>query len=340
MPLLFVPKKRLHTIVLDNNVHRKLLSPKGAKARYHFARLRDLFADYISTKSRFAITPGGVLELLGLIPPAAPPIHLDSSVVSALGSKKNAHQHPELSYKIAQQIVEHARDFFRKSPILSHQSILDRIEQQRRFIAPEMKWLFEQEFPYEKMQTLPFERILHEHLAWDYFYKFDFPVSIKSPMRDFCLASLFFSNNFGQGGCGRFRLAKRMWDELHDIMIRKDPQRAARGRQMVQALKLKSHKDYLDCDIIHVSCFGIENESEELDSVACVTMDPLTQIEHRIWLYKFMLAVAEARMLPEMRANLPIRSEGIIIFCSTDGEFRKAWRVSDTVVPQLGQSKT
>jgi len=249
-----------HSIALDNNLLRGMFSRGGERILHSFLRTRTLFRDCFSDpNSLLVFTPFGLLELIGLVPPAVPSAPLDNDLVRDLARCKADRERAELSYRIADEILNRAREFFANSEAVSHQAMVQLAGRQQSYVEPACRPLFDQCLPLDKMHAHVFEKTVHEHLSWDHLFERTFPKAIDGQMTSFLLGSMLVDGGL-ISGVSRFRLAKRFWDESHDKMLRQDPALAARGTSFARSMKLKSRRDFLDCDLIHLSCFGVRRD--------------------------------------------------------------------------------
>ena len=128
----------------------------------------------------------------------------------------------------------------------------------------------------------------------------------------------------GQSQLSRFRIAKRLWDVFYAKGRKVVPQAAEAIEAANRAMQLKTRRDFLDCDLYHLACFGWFDAD-----VTVLTCDPADSIINRIAVYKGIVesVATNAPDLPKDR--LPAVRVGIIARCEPTGEITHIFPVQE-----------
>ena len=291
------PPAQRRLMILDTNIMQyAITSPGGAVIH----RLNDeiektRIAD--AAEFGFCMTPFQIIEVLGTVLP-------DIGVAATPINGQSLRQ-------VLDQVVDDARATFAALPELSQECLAGRARERRSYLPEEAHALF------DKCITAPCAQPdltlqIASVLAWDYGVKSVFPKDV-APEVDRSLALLLLVPGLSQ--LSRFRIVKRMWDHFY-AKARHSVQDAASAIHVAnKAMQLKTRRDFLDCDIYHLACFGWFDSD-----VTVLTCDPPDSILNRIAVYKGMVeaVAANAPDIPDDR--LPLLHAGIIARCEPSGE--------------------
>lgn len=151
--------------------------------------------------------------------------------------------------------------------------------------------------------------------------KHAFPNAVSRDV-DHALATLLLAP--GQSELSRFRIAKRMWDQFYANARHYVPNAAGAISVANKAMQLKTRRDFLDCDIYHLACFGWHDAD-----VTILTCDPPDSILNRIAVYKGMVNAAASRALDVPEDRFPLLRAGIIARCEPNGEITHIFPIQE-----------
>jgi hypothetical protein len=294
--------------LLDNNVFRNLTSsPDGVALRTLNDALERLPLLRNGDLTALKMTPMGVLEALGVVPPGAPPIRIGPAMVH-----RPAHE-------VAEHLLTQFKNFLAKSVILSRSSLEQAAEAQRKFTTYEAQTLFDI-CVMHPINTAGFHETVLTCIAFDYLYKFQFPRPLTREMHHFFVAGLFSTKGLASH-LGKFRVARRMWEELYPKLLAANPGREHHLELYNRSMSIKNARDYLDCDIVHFLSIGYDTGADHLP-VAVFTQDDLHVLVDRVSVFKSVLHVTRSLLTAEARAQLSpdaLNHEGgVIIHCTED----------------------
>ena len=146
-------------------------------------------------------------------------------------------------------------------------------------------------------------------LAWDHALKIAYPEPIAADVDRFLMTLLLTQ---GHDNISRFRIVKRMWDRFYSKALQSVPSAAASINAANKAMRLKSKRDFLDCDLLHLACFGWFG-----GDVLVLTCDPPQTILNRLAVYKGMVAAVPTEL---SRDELPKIRDGVVARCESTGE--------------------
>lgn len=295
LPLAAPAQRQL--MILDTNImNYAITSPGGAV----IARLNTGIeaAGLVRTgSSGFCMTPFQTLEVLGTrLPEVEVPVQPRKGVEASA---------------IVGSVVDEALAAYAALPELSQPSLGARADERRSFLPEEGRALFDM-CVLGPVRQPGITGQIASALAWDHALKAVYPKDIANDVDNF-LASLLLVA--GHSNISRFRIAKRMWDFFYARGRLIVPEAADGIADAAKAMRLKTRRDFLDCDLIHLACFGWFE-----DDVVVLTSDPPDAILSRIAVYKGMVQAAAANA-PDMEPDrLPAVRPGLIVRCEPDGE--------------------
>lgn len=252
----------------------------------------------------FCMTPFQMLEVLGTAVPE----------IGVLPKRKK----DQTAGEYVGSVVDTALANYIALPELSQKSLEARAHERRSYLPVEGRELFDMCI-LRPAQLADLAGQIASALAWDWALKVAYPKEFAKEIDSFLVSLLLVS---GQSNISRFRVAKRLWDSFY-ANARTLVSEAADGiAEANKAMRLKSRRDFLDCDLIHLACFGWFD-----DDVIVLTCDPPDTIRWRISVYKGMVQAAAANAPTVNPARLPAIRAGLIVCCGPDGEISHVFPV-------------
>lgn len=304
--LVNAPSAPRRLILLDTNIMQyAITSEKGAVIQRLNLELEKLHKSR-TTEFGLLMTPFQLLEVLGVSIP-------NVSVSHEQSKEQSAHQ-------IFDEVTKDAEKKFIDLSVLSQENLKTRASERRSYLPKEAHALF------DTCITTPCEqpdltRQLASLLAWDYGVKHIVSISATRETEQL-LATLMITP--GRSYLSRFRIAKRFWDLFYSSVHRHIMEKSTSEALQVanKAMRLKTTRDFLDCDIYHIACFGwFESD------VTVLTCDPPESILNRVAAYKGMVE-AVAAIAPDVPTNrLPMLRAGVIARCDPNGEITQVFPV-------------
>ena len=246
-----------------------------------------------SKKTSFCMTPFQLMEVLG--------IQLKEVRVIP------RHNKGEIAREVIGRVVDETLEQYIQLPELSQYSLEARARDRRKYVQFESLDLYDMCVLHPTLQVDVGSHIASS-LAWDNALKATYPKSIATEVDQFLCALLLTK---GHDNISRFRVAKRMWSKLYGRSLKMFPDSSAEINQANKAMRLKTRKDFLDCDLIHLACFGWFGED-----VLVATCDPPETVLWRLAVYKGMVAAVPTTI---SQSGLPKVRHGIIVTCNPDG---------------------
>ncbi len=284
-------------MILDTNMMQYAITSPGGAVIHRLNAEIDKARIAEADEFGFCMTPFQLLEVLGT---KLPDIGVDIRPVKG--------QPPlELFY----QVVEAARVKIATLAELAQPSLAARARERRSFLPEEAHDLFDMCITTPCAQPDLTDQIASA-LAWDYGVKRAFPKAIAADVER-ALAILLLLP--GQSHLSRFRIAKRMWDGFYAKARNWIPDAAPGIQAANKAMQLKTRRDFLDCDIYHLACFGWFGAD-----VTVLTCDPPDGILNRISVYKGIVEAAAANAPDVSEERFPALHVGIIARCEPTGE--------------------
>ncbi len=284
------------TMILDTNImNYAITGPSGAvieklNSEIEAARIVE------GVGFGFCMTPFQILEVLGTPLPelgAIPKVKIGHSAADVVGA-----------------VVDDTLAAYRALPELSQPRLAARARERRSYLPIQGHALFDL-CVLGPLDQPDMAGQIASALAWDHALKASYPKAIARDV-DMFLTTLLLVR--GNPHISRFRVAKRLWDVFYARGRKLVPEAADAIEKANLAMRLKSRRDFLDCDLIHLACFG-RNE----DDVVVLTCDPPDTILARIAVYKGMVEAA-AGMGPTLDPNhLPPIRAGLIVRCEPNG---------------------
>jgi hypothetical protein len=308
--------------LLDNNVFRLLCETPGGHAIKTFNACLDTLPQPPSDGDSAALmlTPATLLEAIGVVPPT-PNLRLPANLLRS-----------EQSQEIMEFLLDGALRFYEGHPAMSKDVLVSRAEKQRSFVAPEAEPLFDICVA-RIVSSADFEKHVHTMLSFDYLYKYDYPSVVRADMHKLFVPHFFMKNEM-ISGLAKFRLGKQLWD----VALR-EMERSFSGQpdfeEARKAMQIKTRRDLLDCDLVHLLCLGVTHDGASYP-VAAFTTDDAKSILPRIAVYKGILEVVfdmcPASLRSQCLPGMSLRTDSVLAICRKDCSF-------ESVVP-LSRIKT
>jgi hypothetical protein len=273
--------------LFDTNIFRAATKSPGGKLLqtllHHLgARLGLQFND--GGQRAFRITPFGLLEALGIVPPKPPETRFDFDT--------------KAPNQIYSALVDSAKAFYSTQPQLQKDFLLEKHDEQRGFTTPQAMWLFDTCVTSVLNRDVDLTGAIASFLAHDYFFNYQFtPRTFKRLIP--LLACMFFIDAPQEGPASRFRISKRMHDQIQGNL-----QYLPEYPKIAPALKMKAWKDLLDTDIIQDITFGFPYEGTR-HRVTALTFDNAETLEQRAILHRQVgISLAKKCVAPDLVANV------------------------------------
>ena len=298
-----------HCIFLDTNIMNYLIKGKNGEV---IDELREnlLKRKLIeSTEVPFCMTPFQLMEALGIKPK-------DANVVATYSRGETAND-------VVTRVMKETFEYYLALPELSQKSLEARAQEMRAHLKyTECLELYDG-CVLERTQQAGLGPEIAMALALDNAQKATYPKSIAADV-ELVLYDLLIVK--GYDTYSRFRVAKRMWDKIYSRTLKKYRVAPPKTKCLNKAMHLKSRRDFLDCDLIHLACFGLDGED-----VLAITCDPPETIKGRMSVYKCLVAAVSTDIDSD---ELPKIRNGIIAISDTTGVITHVFRAQD--VPAIG----
>jgi len=260
----------------------------------------------------FELTPFGVLAALGVEPAPFETFRLPPNVIKT-GE----------SVLVSGFVAQMAKDHFAKTPDLQAAALRRRVELSRETVDPEAYELFDLCLT-RFVSREGFESDIHGHLAFDFLYRFQFPMALHEQMFDFLAASLFAAGE-SVSGLSKVRIVKAIWDRSYERLLKKHPGRRAEIQALDREMRLRTFKDYLDWEGIHHSILGFTARNRA-HPVAVFIPEPEEALKARCTAYKsalraFLDQINHEELVTTLRPRLKAWQPGFLGSCKEDGTF-------------------
>jgi hypothetical protein len=292
---------------LDNNIFNFAVTGAGGAVIEELNRSIAKFPELEQPDTAFCMTPFTLLEALGT--------RLPEISVKPIWPKDKT------TRDVVSDVVARAKQSYLALPELTQTAIVQRIQERRSFIPVECHDLFNHcvTNPGSRVET-PVE--IANVLAWDYALKIQYPKDKRDEIRTFFMTIIVAAR--AAPLISRFRIVKRLWDEFFKMRTL----HAASAKEGIEAanraMRLKTTRDFVDCDLLHLACFGWGDHD-----VVAFTCDPPAAICKRVSVYKGIVALARDWADQIDPAQLPQLRDGRIAFCEPDGNITQLVRISD-----------
>ncbi|MGZ8667425.1 MAG: hypothetical protein ACXWZM_09995, partial [Solirubrobacterales bacterium] len=231
-------------------------------------------------------------------------------------------------------IAQMARDHFAKSAPLQASALRSRVEAMRQKTAPAAHELFDLCLT-RFVSREGFESDIHGHLAFDFLYRFQFPLALHEQIFDFLAASLFAAGE-SVSGLSKIRIVKAIWDRAYEKLLKKHPGRRTEIQALDREMRLRTFRDYLDWEVLHYSILGFA-AGNRAHPVAAFTPDPEEVVKARCTAYKtalraFLDQINLEELATTLRPRLNAWQPGFLGPCKEDGTFEAVISTGDLPV--------
>jgi len=227
-------------------------------------------------------------------------------------------------------ISQEAKLFYSIIPETKREYLLKKAEEQSRYTSFEAKEI-ENIFINLPLSSDTVGEYLNSCLLFDYVCKYPYPQKLEIEMMYTFFIPSFFITNPATSGLSKFRIIKKIWDTIYPKLYVKSDYPKDVLEQMSRSMKIKKHEDFVDCELIHMVCFG-DYYDKGFRPVVAFTCDDSKVVLDRISIYKSMVEVF-LNLLDE-KANKSYRNiikswkQGIVVFCNFDGTFKEVIEVN------------
>lgn len=269
----------IYTRFFDNNVFRKITSNGNGYLEFlrnyikslDDASLDNIFDGTITNR----ITSFTILEAIGLKIPKAE-IELPTFLIA---SKDIA--------KINTYIYNEIKDYYSNNPAFNLNKILEFAEKQKKYTTTTGIELFESSVIKAINHEGFYERLIAD-ISCDYFLKFDFTDEINSIIiYNFLIPSLFTKDSLH---IRKTRIVKKIWDIIKVKFYKNTTLNLEEKKELDDAMKFKNQEDFVDCDLIHLVCFG-DYRNGKYDPVVALTTDIEIEVINRIKVFKYVVQI-------------------------------------------------
>ncbi|HKI03344.1 MAG TPA: hypothetical protein VKK31_15300 [Thermoanaerobaculia bacterium] len=261
----------------------------------------------------FEVTPLAFLRVLGVEPPRFATFTFPLSVLKDRDS-----------LLITTAVAKMAQDFFAKVPDLQAEKLRKRVEELREKTDSAAHELFDLALSRFAARE-GFEGDVHRHLAFDALYQFQFPKELREQIFDFLAASLFAAGET-VSGLSKMRIIRTFWYRSYERLLKKHPGKRAELQALDREMRLRSYRDYLNCEVVHHSVLGYV-DGERVQPVAAFTPDAEDTVRARCSAYKsalrwFLDQIDPEELATTVRPRLDTTWQpGLIVPCREDGTF-------------------
>lgn len=313
-------------VFLDNGLLRKLIGPNNEhilEAWHNYRQKVGLKKSGTTTK--YVITPFMLLEVIGVIPDPYKPSDATKNKINELSEDQSTDT--EVIKKI---VYDEALGYFSSLCQLTADKLKRKTREQKDYCSEKGRKVFDDMFQMA-MSKPKFEEELHQKLAFDAIYKYEYPSAVQKKMVGSFSVDVFRGVD-GDWDISQARAAVKAWLALRETMLKIYSLETVDKIQ--SQIMLKKKEDYLDTELVHFGVVG-KNYNGDLFPVHCFTCDDDEKIKRRIGLFKDFLKPVQGMLssLSQMdKAKLPFQAQefqnGTIHVASSDGMKFSSFKVS------------
>jgi hypothetical protein len=292
----------MHAYLMDNNLLNYACStPDGVVISKLNEGLATLPMLNQKTCMTVIMTPFSLIEALGIK-------WTEIKVIAPNG--QGARKRP--AAEIVSEVISHATAAYRALPVLQPEYLASRVRERRMHIDSAALPLFNI-FVGNKALSADAPEALANSLGYDYAFKCMYPKMVRADVNRFLYVMALLQPAVPT--LSKFRVAKLFWDQFFTKGSKlHNPAFQDEIKYVNRSMRLKTSRDFLDCDLIHFACFGWGTLP-----VAAFTCDDPQVIFHRVAVYKgfirYLINLTEG--IPAER--LPMMRHGLIVRCDPDG---------------------
>ncbi|MCX2451108.1 hypothetical protein OQX61_07470 [Pedobacter sp. PLR] len=307
----------MYSYLFDNNIYRHLSTSKDGEA---LRRLDQSLGEIklLKTISEgnnvYKLTPYTLMEAVGLkkVPNFELNIPTNLKKVKAI---------PQL----VEYLMSESYQFYSTHQDLSRENLIKMANiQSQHTDSSENSKRFEQLCIYDVLRYPTFQTYIAECLSFDFICKQDYSKDMILPLTSY----LFHTNLYHckLTSLSKFRLVKLQWQYISPSYKDDTTVDFTSLAKRDASMRLKKHKDYLDCDLIHLACMG-DYLNHEFHPVMAFTCDNKDVIKDRLINYKSINSMYVNKVIPDMFSDtnshikfiFPKWKPGIVVFCNEDG---------------------
>lgn len=302
-----------HIYLLDNNIYSILKKTPNAIRNFNIS-IRDTGVIPVAD-IRLRMTPYTVMEALGLTL-SDPEIKVPKQILADGAVATFSH------------ILVEAKKYYKG--LITRDDILTRARNEESFASQEGKELVRKIF--KPLSSNNFETILAENLAFDLAFKYNYPKELVFDITDKFFVNALFTDVEFIARMSKFRLTKKFWDEHYQKIRNVNPNQLDVIENVNKSMRLKTFKDFLDCDIIHFATIGDYIKGAFQPTIA-FTCDDGQTIVNRVMAYKTYIEYLKSNLDDNLHAKFAPTvakwQSGILVFCNTDGTVKNLIPVSE-----------
>ncbi len=316
--------------ILDTNLFRKACKSKNGAfiLNLNASLSRNLYLKN-SEITAFKLTPFGLLEYLGIVPPHPTSIEIPANISESANSRA-----------IADHIIIAAKAFYSACDELKLRNLKAKCAEQEAYVEYEARPLFD--ICVKNILDQPnIEEVIVGFLAFDYLYKHRFNVELEKIMLQY-LSVHFFMDDAFSSSVSKFRLSKRVWDKIREDLVKQyknDEEKLKLIEIYTNSMKIKNQRDFLDGDLVHYIAYGHEYNGQRCRVVA-LTCDDSFNVCDRVVLHRLVGDVIYNNCDKNVKAlfqNMAKHKGGFVVTCNDDGHFTKILDISQLPKPLMGE---
>jgi len=312
--------------ILDTNLFRKACKSKNG---IFIINLNASLSRYLYLKNSeitaFKLTPFGLLEFLGIVPPHPTSIEIPDNI-SELGNSR----------AIADHIIAAVKDFYSTCDELKLHNLMAKCTEQEAYVEYEAKPLFD--ICVKNLLNQPnIEEVIAGFLAFDYLYKYRFNSELEKIMLQYLSVHFFLDDAFSSS-LSKFRLSKRVWDKIREDLVKQYKNNEEKLKVIevyTKSMKIKNQRDFLDGDLVHSIAYGHEYNGQRCRVVA-LTCDDAFNVCDRVVLHRLVGDVIYNNCDKNVKAlfeKMAQHKGGFVVTCNDDGHFTKILDISQLPKP-------
>jgi hypothetical protein len=312
--------------ILDTNLFRKACKSKNGAfiINLNASLSRNIYLKN-SEITAFKLTPFGLLEFLGIVPPHPPSIEIPDDILCT-----------ENSRAISDYIITSAKYFYSTCDELKLHNLNAKCTEQEAYVEYEAMPLFD--ICVKNILKQPnIEEVIAGFLAFDYLYKYRFNAVLEKIMLQY-LSVHFFMDDIFSSSLSKFRLSKRVWDKIREDLIKKYKNNEDKLKVIeiyTKSMKIKNQRDFLDGDLVHSIAYGHEYNGQRCRVVA-LTCDDAFNVCDRVVLHRLVGDVIYDNCDKNVKAlfeKMAKHKGGFVVTCNDDGHFTKTLDISQLPKP-------
>lgn len=302
----------VYRLLLDTNIFRLLCANQHAYENW-FRAVRKHFH---GRRFHITTTPFSVLEGVGV----KAPLFIDAELKDKFNSQKDLKVED-----VKNEIFSRALNYYENLEEVSQNFLLQEMEIRARHFTGKQKSFFCETMSYA-LQNPNFVQAIHIHLSMDQVYKFPLSNNLNEDRYHSSMIDIYRAYH-ECANISQYRAIESQWFSFtRRHVIKAWPHLRDLVHKFNEGFQTSQKKDYLDTEIVSLSCSGFRNRDGQADKVFAFTCDPFQDVLKRCAIYMFFIkntgemirqgAFELGKPIPfEIRNAVP----GNIIFCSSNG---------------------